>query len=367
MSKTNELIQRIIDMIDNKSIGADSIPVRDIKDCVFAEIDLYESTYTKEQYADVIRVFNDLCCCIKENEQDIEKIRMFLEGALLCLNTVSEAVLSLADRNYWEKWHRDELGQSEVEEIIDYVDRKKDIRLLNYDFVDKYMCNPVELCYDSEQDMKYVPYKGLRMYFPSGWGDQRICDYYNSLLAEQDDYSPHCYKKNGFTVSRGDVILDIGAAEGIFAIDHLNEAKFIYLIESDEKWVKALKQTFRDHEDKVKIIYGKVCKRKEEDIDVVLDDLFHGMEINYIKMDIEGYEREALEGAKELLIVSEHLTCAICSYHEQIAQEWITAFLQERGFVTDHSRGYICPDWCIEGRIEAQLRRGIVFGKKDIT
>lgn len=364
MNKTQELIQRIIGMLKNGKLKAKDVPATDVRDCVLAELKLYKSTFLDEQYKEILRIYNDLCSRINDIDGDKGKCLLFLEGTLLCLQTISGAVLSLADRRYWEKWHRDELGDPEIDEIIDYIARKKDIRLLNYDFVDRYMQMDFDMVYDSEHDMRYIPYKGRRMYFPSAWHEDRIIDYFRNLVSEQDDYSPHCYRKNGYEVLRGDVILDIGAAEGIFALDHLDEAGYIYLVEADEEWVKALKQTFHNDGDKVKIIYGRVCRKTEGEIDVSIDDMFRDVEINYIKMDIEGYEKDALEGADRLFSESKRLTCAICSYHEQDAEEWITTYLQEKGYSTEHSRGYICPDWCLEGRLEAQLRRGIVFGKK---
>ena len=45
-------------------------------------------------------------------------------------------------------------------------------------------------------------------------------------------------------------------------------------------------------------------------------------------------------------------------------EEWIKKFLNGQGMNTDTSRGYICPDWIPEEYINAELRRGIVFGRK---
>lgn len=109
-------------------------------------------------------------------------------------------------------------------------------------------------------------------------------------------------------------MVDVGAAEGIFALDVIEMAGKIYLIEADEMWVEALRQTFRDYEDKVQIICGFLDSVSEGNR-VSMDEIFEEEEINYIKMDIEGYEKPALLGAENTLRKSENLRCAICVYH----------------------------------------------------
>ena len=57
--------------------------------------------------------------------------------------------------------------------------------------------------------------------------------------------------------------------------------------------------------------------------------------------------------------------CAICSYHGKEDEEYIRHTLEAHGFTTDTSKGYMCPNWTIEAYLEAELRRGIVFGRKE--
>lgn len=83
-------------------------------------------------------------------------------------------------------------------------------------------------------------------------------------------------------------------------------------------------------------------------------------------MDIEGYEKSALLGAGTIFNNCKNLKCAICSYHCKEDEGWIRNYLKKYGFVTDVSEGFICPDWTVEAYLEAELRRGIVFGKKEV-
>ena len=46
-------------------------------------------------------------------------------------------------------------------------------------------------------------------------------------------------------------------------------------------------------------------------------------------------------------------------------EKWIRNYLEQYGFETEVSKGFMCPDWTIEAYLEAELRRGIVFGKSD--
>lgn len=87
-------------------------------------------------------------------------------------------------------------------------------------------------------------------------------------------------------------------------------------------------------------------------------------DINYIKMDIEGAEQSALAGAVEIPERCDDIRCAICFYHCWEDEQEIRHILEKHGLETETSRGYMCPDWTMEAYLEAELRRGIVFGRK---
>ncbi len=57
-----------------------------------------------------------------------------------------------------------------------------------------------------------------------------------------------------FDVQAGDVLVDVGTAEGIFSIDKMDKIKKLYVIETDAEWIEALKCTFSNYIDKVIII-----------------------------------------------------------------------------------------------------------------
>ncbi len=362
MNKTKDLLLKIKNAVVNGQLPVGGIPLADIKQCVYAEMELYRNTLTVEKYSDIKESFERLCANVSEDEYDIEKLLLFLDAMILCVDMLADTVRSLANREYWEYKHRDRMHDPKVQEIIDYIDRHGEVCLLNYDFMDEYKNLPVELYLDEDCQMIYVPYKGRRMYFPASWDGEKIVEYYRSVVSEQDARSPHSYLHEGYQVQAGDVVVDVGAAEGIFALDVIDVAGKVYLIEADVEWIEALQQTFKNDGNKVQIIYGFADCVAEGDR-VTLDSLF-AEEINYIKMDIEGYEKPALLGAERVLRESSKLVCAICAYHCREDEEWIRNCLEQRGFATDVSEGYMCPDWTVEAYLEAELRRGVVFGKK---
>ena len=363
-NNTRDIILKIKGLLSEGKMSPEAFPANDLVDAVRFELSTYSSCFTDEQRTELLNGFENFCSNMMPPFRDVVSCEIFLDVMLITLSAISDAVLSLANKEYWLFKHPQAKSDPEIMEIIDFIDEKGDIRLLNYSFVDDYYNMPFEIENDVSCGLKYVIYKGKRMYFPRGWTDLRIRDYYCSVVGEQDPYSPHCYDKEGFFVKDGSVLVDVGAAEGIFALDNIEKAKRIYLIDADRAWMEALEHTFSDYREKVEIIYGFVGDRSEGKDNIVLDDLLAGETINYIKMDIEGYEKAALNGSRRLVAYNQNLTCAICSYHCKEDEAWIKDFFADNGCVTDHSRGFICPDWSISSRLDAELRRGIVFAKK---
>ncbi len=363
MNHTRDLLIKLRDAIQSGTLPVENVPLADIRQCVYGELQVNRSTFTERQYADVLDRFDILCADLAEGETDKDKILLLMDAFILCADMLSQSVYALAKREYWNYRHSMDKDDPQVAGIIDFIDRKGRIDLISYDFTEEYQALPVTVEWDVSCGMRFIPYKGRKMFFPRAWDENRIADYYRSVVMEQDQRSPHCYVKESFGVEAGDVVVDAGAAEGIFALDCVDRAARVYLIEADPEWVEALQQTFREDRDKVQIIYG-FLDRFHQGIHVSLDGLFDTEEIGYIKMDIEGAEKAALEGASVVLERCKNIRCAICSYHCREDEESIRCTLETHGFTTDTSWGYMCPNWTLEAYLEAELRRGIVFGCK---
>lgn len=156
-------------------------------------------------------------------------------------------------REYFSALDPDNQENQEIREIIDYFkenpcEEHPIIMLPVSGFISKYY----GVHWDNTCEMYYVIHRGKKMYYPKkGWDPLRIHQHYKYLCMEQDEDSPHKYETVDFEVKTGDIIADIGAAEGIWALDYADIAGKIYLFECDPDWIEALRKTFEPWKDKV--------------------------------------------------------------------------------------------------------------------
>lgn len=251
----------------------------------------------------------------------------------------------------------------EIRKLVEYVKRTNSLDVFNYAYKEKYDDIDIAVFYDEEAQMNYIYYQEKKMYFPNTFSIDGIIAYVSSILAEQDEESPHCYYQENYLVQEGDVVIDAGVAEGNFALSVIDKVKKIYLIECEEDWVRALEKTFEPYKDKV-VIVERFVSDTVDDTNITIDELLQGEEVNYIKMDIEGAERAALTGAKKSIENSPKLTIAACAYHKRGDEAWIKEYLESLGMKTENTPGYMwfCLD--LQARLALELRRGLVFGKK---
>ena len=168
-----------------------------------------------------------------------------------------------------------------------------------------------------------------------------------------------------FQVEDNDVVVDVGAAEGNFSLEIIDRVSKIYIIESDEKWIEALKETFRSYSEKV-IFINKFITSYNEGKFATLDSLI-GDSVNFIKMDIEGNEWEALCGAERLIKKSKKLKCTICSYHRDVDEILIKDVLKKNEFEYMTTPGFMWyPGLARQSYISTKLNRAIVKGIRRI-
>jgi hypothetical protein len=80
-------------------------------------------------------------------------------------------------------------------------------------------------------------------------------------------------------------------------------------------------------------------------------------------MDIEGAEVDALIGGKRVLQRS-NATCAICSYHKQYDAENIGWIMNNLGYKTSESEGYMFFSHDEDISDTMDFRKGIVYADK---
>lgn len=231
----------------------------------------------------------------------------------------------------------------------------------------RYCGKPYAVVLGREEGLPFGEYEGHRVYFPSEYGDARVACEYRTYLEDEGltgkgrrTHSPHCYVTSAHRPEKGEIIVDVGCSEGFFSRAFAAEARKIYLFEADTKWAVPLRKTFADCWDRV-VYTGKYVGSRSENAVVSLADIIQdGSDSNYfIKMDIEGAEREVLAAATDFLVTHKvKLSC--CAYHRQDDGRFLTRFLKSLGFQTQYSEGWMLP---YESRTFPFFRRGVIYAR----
>jgi len=249
----------------------------------------------------------------------------------------------------------------EKKEIVDFL-KANPLCVFPYDFSKKYNVNDIIVHLDHDNGMKYVLHGNKRLYFKKKWNEYRVKRYYNTLLTEQDIDSPHRYELAGFCVNDGDIVVDVGVAEGNFALSIIEKVEKLYLFEVDEEWIEALKETFAPWKEKVEIVCKYVSDNDEGNC-ISLDSFLGGRGIDFIKADIEGAEIALLKGCQNILSDREQIKIAICTYHKQDDANKINNVLKEFRFNTEFSKRYMI--FLSDKRLCAPyLRKGLIRAVK---
>lgn len=251
----------------------------------------------------------------------------------------------------------------EIKRIIDYLKDNR-LQLFNYEFTRKYDNSIAEVEYDSRAGLFYVIHKNKKMYLARRYDTREKAEkYYRSLCIEQDEASPHCYTDDTFGVEEGDVVIDMGVAEGNFSLEVIDKASRIYMIETDSEWIEALSYTFQKYGNKVVIINKFVSDYSLGNTDAV-DNLIED-NVNFIKMDIEGCEAEALAGCRKIIERASKLKGAVCQYHYDNDEMKIKSVLQESMLQYRDVTGYIYyPVGFKQLHISPILRKGVIRFEK---
>lgn len=210
-----------------------------------------------------------------------------------------------------------------------------------YEFANQYLNMDIDVHTDEDCGLHYVMHRGSkRLYFPRKMAQKSIAGLYKALLIEQDVRHAHHYVDD-LAEFRDKTLLDVGAAEGMISLDAIEEIKQVYMFECDNDWIEALEATFAPWQEKIRIIHkfvGNSNVGQFTTIDTFLKDKSHSD--LFLKMDIEGAECSALEGAENLFGESTNLEFAICTYHRHSDVRMIPDFLSAHGCKFDFMPGY---------------------------
>lgn len=217
------------------------------------------------------------------------------------------------------------------------------------------------VAFDSEAGMYFVLRNTRKLYFKKSINSiDKVKEYYEYLAYEQTEKSPHRYLDKNFDIDEGSIVVDCGAAEGIFGLDNIDKIKLLYIFECDKEWIEALQFTFKPYKDKVQVI-DKYVGNEDNDSMVKLDTFFNDRRIDFLKMDIEGCETDVLCGAQRILSNQCPLKIVTAAYHSKDAEKEIRERLTN--FKISTSEGFLLHGW--EVAEPPYFRTGIIRAEKE--
>lgn len=154
----------------------------------------------------------------------------------------------------------------------------------------------------------------------------------------------HYYQKKHTCIEHNEILLDVGAAEGLFALSVADKCSQIIMVEPNDHFADALKTTFKPFESKT-IIHNVAVGSTEGTISfnqsslsgkvdsdandsslkriTTIDKIINDIPVTYLKADIEGHELEMLKGAVNTIKKNKPKIVITCYHRENIASEII--------------------------------------------
>ena len=216
-----------------------------------------------------------------------------------------------------------------------------------------------------EHGLFYVLHAGKKkLFFPSLRNDYDGLIRMEGLLGTGTlAKSPHCYQDKDFKVEEGDVLLDVGCAEAIFALDNIEKVEKAYLFESEHVWRKPLRLTFAPYVDKTviinKLVSDRTTRKSIRLVDAVAGEMSSDAHF-FVKMDIEGWERTVINGNADFFKKAKvKLSC--CVYHRQDDATEIEKMLKDMGYKTRFSEGWMLPT--MNGIHYPYFRHGVIYAQ----
>lgn len=252
-----------------------------------------------------------------------------------------------SDLLYYKVLHYHEYNPStEYESEISYL--KQHGKITPFPYHQLKSITTVETGFDEKKQMPYVMHGEKKLFFPAVWTVEGAKHMYTNYITTENilgggytEKAPHQYLTENFVVKQNDIVIDVGAAEGLFLLDVIDRVKKAYIFEPDPGWLTTLKATFEPYMHKVTIIEKYATNQNsatEATLDSCIDDDADSI---FIKMDVEGYEQQVLSGAQKLLTQKKDIRVACCTYHRHDDAQTFKNFFEEKGFQTEFSDGYM--------------------------
>jgi len=245
---------------------------------------------------------------------------------------------------------------------LQFIHEKSSHNILSYifpyPFISDFSMENTQIFKDEHRGLFYVVHKDKRLYLKRDIDtEDKVRVAYYCALIEQHKESPHCYLNESYYIDGG-VVLDVGSAEGLLGLMHIEKIEKLYLFEVQKEWIEALQATFDPWKDKVVIVNKYVSDINDDDC-VTLDTMIKDEIIELIKIDVEGAELKIFAGATDTLNKTRKL--CVCTYHKNGDEDILKNYLEKRGFSTSFSNNVtlfvlskLCPPYFRKCLIRAE-------------
>lgn len=285
-----------------------------------------------------------------------------------CRKKIEQARLHQYKKQVMEELRMNIKNKKNAKEFQGILDRimMHGLGVYNYDFVDNYSLRQFieKIQYDRIAKMYYFLRNGKKMYISRKYNTAEmaaVC--YKNICVEQDESSPHRYLSKDFNVTEGGILVDIGAAEGFFSLDNIQNFRKIYLLECDFNWIEALNQTFSNDIGEKVIIVPKFASDANGSSCITIDRLLRNETLDKltIKMDVEGAEAKVLNGCKKCFALAKEVSAFITCYHRPDDSKELLSYIE--GFEYEFSQGYMIN--IFEKKLcKPYFRKGVIRAKK---
>jgi len=232
-------------------------------------------------------------------------------------------------------------GKENFYSEIAYIKENKRISMFPYAFEGKYNTLSLDKVYVDGKNCYVVLESGKRLFFPGtckAWVARKSM----LLSREQDAASPHLYFTTDFFPEKDEIFIDIGAAEGRECLEVIDNVKETMIFECQKEWMDALERTFEPYEGKVHLYNQEI--NSDNSLVKYVEALHSNWkeEKYFIKMDIEGAERDVLCSIKDFLQAAD-VRATIAIYHNIDNEDYMENFFSEMGYDFEYSNGYMMP------------------------
>lgn len=145
--------------------------------------------------------------------------------------------------NNYVRFLRDYYDVFYPQQVISWVESRLSDKILIGDF---FVDDGTDGIRHDKNDWRYFIVKDKHIYLKKDFSEDECTRYVRKILIEQNEFSPLHYDFTSEMCHAG-AVMDFGAQSGVFACEAINQAKKMYIAETDGGWIEALKRTFANY------------------------------------------------------------------------------------------------------------------------